>query len=156
MFASSNVGVAGDVLRVLRCRGLGPRLCDSLRLLPRARCRQCLEILRSVAGAKSRAIHLHILMIAVCGDCLGALLAMVSNLASSGMCEVPGGSCGHILVSLVRRLSPARCRQCLGTLRPVTGAKSQVLHLGLVMTVRLHCCFHEISQCLEVALSLSK
>ena len=80
-----------------------------------------------------------------------ALLAMDGNLSSSHRCDVPDDSCGHTLDSFVRRLPPARCRQCLEMLRSVTGAKSQVLHLSLPMTVRLHCCFNEVSQCLQVS-----
>ena len=70
----AKVGVAGDVLRVLRRRGLKPRLCESLPEVPRGRCRQWLEILCPVAGAEAWAIHLHMLMNAVCGDCLVRLV----------------------------------------------------------------------------------
>ena len=38
----------------------------------------------------------------------------------------------------------------------MTGAKSQVLDLGLPMTVRLHCCFDEVSQCLQVSFGFVK
>ena len=45
----------------------------------------------------------------------------------------------------------ARCRQWLETLRPVTGAKSQAIHLGMPMTVRVHYFFNEASQCAKFA-----
>ena len=49
-------------------------------------------------------------------------------------CEVPSDSLGHAHNCLVRRLPRVRCRQWLETLRPVTGAMSQVIHLGMPRT----------------------
>ena len=57
------------------------------------------------------------------------LSAVASHVASSHKYEVPGDSLGHAHNCLVWRLSRARCRQWLETLRPVTGAKSQVIHM---------------------------
>ena len=42
---------------------------------------------------------------------------------------------GHAHDCLVWRLPRARCRQWLETLRPVTGAKSQVMHLDMLINV---------------------
>ena len=39
------------------------------------------------------------------------------------------GVAAHSASVLAWRLPPARCRQWLETLRPVTGAKSQVIHM---------------------------
>ena len=47
----------------------GPCLCDALRALARARCRQWLETLRPARDALALAIHLYMPMIALCGDC---------------------------------------------------------------------------------------
>ena len=63
------------------------------------------------------------------------LSAVASHVASNHKCEVPGDSPGHAHDCLVWRLPRARCRQWLGTLLPVTGAKSQVIHLGMLMIV---------------------
>ena len=45
------------------------------------------------------------------------------------------GVAAHGASVLAWRLLPARCRQCLETLRPVTGAKFQVIHLDIPMSV---------------------
>ena len=47
----------------------------------------------------------------------------------------PGDSPGHAHNSIVWRLSRARSRQWLVTLRPVRGAKPQVIHLDVPMIV---------------------
>ena len=147
MNAPWNVGAAEDVLRVVQRSGLG-RECVAL-------CADCL--VRVVGNCLDSACSLRCEVsgdsLAHAHDCFvwrlprARFLAMVSNLASSHRCGVPGDSCGHTHDSFVRRLPRARCRQCLQTLRPVTGAKSQVLHLGLPMTVR---------QCLQASFSRSK
>ena len=43
----------------------------------------------------------------------------------------------------------ARCRQGLGTLRPMTGAHLETLHLVSAISVYLHCRFQEFSECLQ-------
>ena len=64
-----------------------------------------------------------------------ALSAVACDVASSHKCEVPGDSLGHAHICLVWRLSRARCRQWHETLRPVTGPKTQVIHLGMPVIV---------------------
>ena len=76
------------------------------------------EVLGPVRDGAAQAFHLRMFMV-----------------ASSDRCEVPGDSLGHVHICLVWRLSRVRCRQWLETLRPGTGAKSQLFHLDMPRAV---------------------
>ena len=53
----------------------------------------------------------------------------------------PCGVAAHGASVLAWRLPPARCRQCLETLRPVTGAKSQVIQMDMPIIAWCGECF---------------
>ena len=76
------------------------------------------------------------------------------------MCEASGDAPGHVHKGLVWRLPRSCCRQSLETLRPVTSAMSQVIHLDTVSSVLSGDCLagavgSDVTRCTELA-SVSK
>jgi len=61
----------------------------------------------------------------------------------------PGSKLANPMEAVIAQCDRARCRQCLETLRPVTGAKSEVMHLGMLMFANLHHFSSEVSQCAQ-------
>ena len=87
--------------------------------LSRARCRQLLATLRAVTRAKSQLIQLDMPITVSCGGCLVRVV-----FSGCRRCVQPA-----------MLMSPARCRHWLVTLRPVRGAKSEVIHPDMSMIV---------------------
>ena len=73
--------------------------------------------------------------VALCADCLVRVVGSCLDSACSLRCEVSGDSRAHAHDCFVWRLSRARSRQWLLTLRPVRGAKPQVILLDVPMIV---------------------
>ena len=87
--------------------------------LPRARCQQMLATLRAVTRAKSQVIQLNMPITVSCGGCLVRVVVRRCR-----RCVQPE-----------MRMSRAGCRQWLVTLRPVRGAKSEVIHPDMPIIV---------------------
>ena len=88
----------------------------------------------------------------LCGDFLARVLGSGLRRCVQSQVRSPGDSLGHAQKNLVWRLPRARCRLWLETLRPVTGAKSQEIHMDMTM---IHFCGVSVSL-QDLTLSVSR